>query len=272
MNKERFEQIKNIKVIKIIEKINLIKVKISMLYSKVCQFYFRLTKKQRFGLVLAGIVVLLLLVIGFSKSSSARVKYGFNKSSPVYFEKKPRIDHRLQQALEESKLKMLRTANLHDGDRLKAQIDGLQSVLNQQYMAMKNQLAGIAGSLSSLSTQQAVNVDQLKQSVSKPNKQLLDSVSDLQSTLEKIVNQTQKMIWVTPESVERYFKLVAVQGFSDGMRAIIDVNGNEAALSQNEICPACRGWVLQSMDFTNQSAVFKRLSKGKAFYVKLKSA
>lgn len=148
--------------------------------------------------------------------------------------------------------------------KLQNQLLDLKQSSDTEFNLLKNQLASMQTSMSSLASQSDLN--QLQNSISQPNPALLSKVDDLQLSVEKVIQQTAKVKFVNPRTVAKQFKLVAVQGFSDGMRAIIDINGNPIALSLNQTCSACHGWILKKMNFSNQTAVF---AKGKNLFVKL---
>jgi len=223
--------------------------------------YQRLNKRQRIVLFSGvGLIALFLIVLGISQSAN---KVKSKTDYPVNFE---------TQALKSkdnssSDLTVVKPSN--DSQQLQAQLNQLKSSSSEQMQALQAQLQSMQSSMSSLASQQ--DVQQLQQSVSKPNQALLGKVDNLQDSVKQIVEQTAKKTWVDPSQVQKYFRLVAVQGFSDGMRTIIDVDGNQTTLSSNEICPACRGWVLQNMDFANQSAVFSKQTNGQTLYVKLQA-
>ncbi len=228
--------------------------------------YQKINKKQRIvlSIIVVGLILLLFIVIGLSSGTDIVKKPTSKNSYPVHFETQPlsKPQNKITVDPENSNL----AAN---NVKFQAQLDQLKAFSNAQYAAVKGQLQAIQSSMSSLASQQ--DVQQLKQTVSAPDEQLLGKVNSLQSSVQKIIKQTKKKTWATPQSVERYFRLVAVQGFSDGMRAIIDVNGNQTTLSVKQICPACRGWELQSMNFTNQSAVFSKHVDNQILYVKLQA-
>ena len=155
---------------------------------------------------------------------------------------------------------------------LQAQVDSLKTASSNQFQTLNLQLQRIQQALSNVASQD--DVVQLQQSAQKPNPALLDKMDDLQTTLKKMATQTAQKHWVNPKTVERYFRLIAIQGFSDGLRAIIDVNGHQTTLTQHEPCPACRGWVLVHMDFANQNAVFVKQTQNpqnQRLYVKLQT-
>lgn len=242
-----------------------IKLKLRLIYQFAKTTYQKLNKQQRIALsIVVGLILLLLIVIGLSSGSDIAKKPTSKNSYPVRFE---------TQSPNKQKNKI--TINPENSNvsskniNFQAQLNQLKAISNVQYAAVKDQLQAIQSSMSSLASQQ--DVQQLKQNVSAPNEQLLGKVNSLQNSVQKIIKQTEKKTWVTPQSVERYFRLVAVQGFSDGMRAIIDVDGNQTTLSVEQICPACRGWVLHSMNFASQSAIFSKQIGNQILYVKLRA-
>ncbi len=220
-----------------------------------------LNRKQRIGFVLSVGLILLTLVI-FSVSHHAH-KVLPKSTYPIHFEHKTDSVDKLNNKLTLSDMNQERTV------KWQSQLNQLEAATNQQYRLLKTQLQTIRSNMDSLASQR--DVLQLQQTMGKPNKALLNKVVSLQQSVQKIVQQTAKKVWINPRSVERYFRLVAIQGFSDGMRAIIDVDGHQTALSRREICPACRGWVLQRLDFANQSAVFSKHTSKHSLYVKLQA-
>lgn len=139
--------------------------------------------------------------------------------------------------------------------KLTQEINQVKSDSEQHYQQLQDQLNAIVNKLSVLASNQSVS--QLQQSVTTPNPTLLGKMNNLQDDVKTIIHQTAKKVFLNPKVVNHYFQLVAIQGFSDGMRAIIDIDGNQTTLGINEVCPACRGWSLTSMDFTKQTATFE---------------
>ncbi|MCW5588115.1 MAG: hypothetical protein KIT27_00495 [Legionellales bacterium] len=241
-----------------------IKLKSRLIYQFFKTAYQKLNKQQRIALsIVVGLIILLLIVIGLSSGSDIAKKSTSNNRYPVRFETQPLNKQQNKTVNPENSIIAANNA------KFQAQLDQLKAISSAQYAAVKNQLQSIQSSMSSLASQQ--DVQQLKQNVSAPDEQLLGKVNSLQSSVQKIIKQTEKKTWVTPQSVERYFRLVAVQGFSDGMRTIIDVDGNQTTLSVEQICPACRGWALQSMNFSQQSAIFSKQVGNQILYVKLRA-
>ena len=150
---------------------------------------------------------------------------------------------------------------------LQNQLDRLKQSSSKKMQALQVELQIMQSRISLLASKN--DVQKLQQTVSEPNSTLLGKMNNLQDSVQKVIAQTAEKTWVDPTTVQKYFRLVAVQGFSDGMRAIIDIDGNQTTLTTNEICPACRGWVLQKMSFANQSAVFSKQTDSRVFYVKL---
>ncbi len=139
--------------------------------------------------------------------------------------------------------------------KIQGELNQVKMSSDQEFDSLKKQLDAVESSISTLASEN--EVQQLQNAVTQPNPTLLGKVDTLQTSVQKIIQQTAKVKFVSPQRVEGTFRLVAIQGFSDGMRAIVSVKGNELALSPNEIAPACQGWVLKSMSFANQSAVFQ---------------
>ncbi|MDP1574339.1 MAG: hypothetical protein Q8L78_05360 [Coxiellaceae bacterium] len=225
-----------------------------------------LNKRQRVVLFsCVGLIILLVLVFSFIYSSH-HVKSKTNY--PVHFET-------LQKTIQKPKIatqpvsSVVNSVEKNNDDKLQVGLNKLETSSNKQMQALQIELQIMQSRLTSLASQD--DIQKLQQTVSKPNQMLLGKMNSLQNSVQKVVAQTAKKTWVDPVTVQKYFHLVAVQGFSDGMRTIIDVDGNQTALSKNEICPVCRGWVLQHMNFSNQSAVFSKQSAQQTLYVKLQT-
>ncbi|PIQ43234.1 MAG: hypothetical protein COV52_01835 [Gammaproteobacteria bacterium CG11_big_fil_rev_8_21_14_0_20_46_22] len=226
--------------------------------------YQKLNKKQRIALFSGvGLIALFLIVLGVSSPAN---KPKPKSDYPVNFETKAQVN---PQADQKPALLSVANSNQSNNAELRAELNSLKASSSEQLQALQSQLQSMQSNMGSLASQQ--DIQQLQQSVSAPNKTLLGKVDNLQGSVQEIIKQTAKKTWVDPQTVNKYFRLVAVQGFSDGMRAIIDVDGNQATLSSNEICPACRGWTLQKMDFANQSAVFSKQGNKQTLYVKLQA-
>ncbi len=223
--------------------------------------YQRLSKRQRIVLLtIIGVIVLLSIAMCLSHSPE---KTKLNAGYPVFATKKAATSKQLNNS------NIPLAPNTNNNAKLQVQLGQLKSLSNQQFKTVQDKLQTIQTNMSSLASQQ--DVQQLQQTVAEPNKTLLGKVDHLQNSVQTIIKQTAKKTWVNTKTVELYFRLAAVQGFSDGMRAIIDVDGNQTALSSREICPVCRGWILQSMDFANQSAVFAKTTDNQRLYVKLQT-
>ena len=229
-------------------------------YQRGMVVYKQLSNKQRIVLF-TGIGVIFLLFIAMSMGGGAK-KPASSSKPPVYFDTKMPVPSKpIMQSITP-------VAN-HQAVQIQSQLSAVKQAAQQQYAAMNTQLQAMQSNMSSLASQR--DMQALQQAVTAPNKALANKMDSLQSSVQTIVKQTEKKTWVNPKMVEEYFRLVAVQGFSDGMRTIIDVDGNQTTLSIHEICPACRGWVLQNMNFSNQSAVFAKQGDGQQQYVKLQA-
>lgn len=210
-----------------------------------------------------GLIALFFVMVCVSHFSDY---HKLKNNHPVHFEttnkvvRKPNIKIQIQSPENTRK---------RDDKKLYAQLNQLEKSSNKQMQALRIQLQIMQSRFSSLASQD--DIEKLQKTVSKPNGMLLGKMNNLQNSVQKIVQQTAKKTWVDPTTVQKYFHLVAVQGFSDGMRTIIDVDGNQTTLSKNEICPVCRGWVLQKMSFANQSAVFSKQKNAQTIYVKLRT-
>jgi mRNA-degrading endonuclease HigB of HigAB toxin-antitoxin module len=223
--------------------------------------YQKLSKRQRI-ILFSGVGLVVVLAVALNVDHHSK-KITPGSAYPVNFETQ-------SHATEQSSVQTVRPSV--QTRQLQSQLDQVKQNSSEQYDAMRTQLQSIQSNMSSFASKQGMQ--QLQQVVSKPNKTLLGKMNNLQSSVKQIVKQTAKKTWVSPQSIEKYFRLVAVQGFSDGMRAIIDVDGNQTTLSQQAVCPACRGWILQSMNFANQSAVFAKQAKtqkNQQLFVKLQA-
>ena len=230
--------------------------------------YQRLNKRQRI-ILLTGIsvIALLLITMCLTHSSVKTKKTKLSADPPVFATKFATKEAAASKLPNNSNIPLVPDTN--NNAKLQVQLGQLKSLSNQQFKTVQDKLQTIQSNMSSLASQQ--DVQQLQQAVAEPNKTLLGKVDHLQNSVQTIIKQTAKKTWVKPKTVEQYFRLAAVQGFSDGMRAIIDVDDNQTVLSLHEICPVCRGWSLQSMDFANQSAVFTKTADNQRLYVKLQT-
>ncbi len=190
-------------------------------------------------------------------------KHDVNATHPVKFEIHTPI--KIHPSLQQN----INTDNARHIAQLQKQLADVEANSAQYYQTINVKLQQLQSTMTRLASQHEVK--QLQQQFNQPNPTLLGKVNSLQGWVQEILQQTAVKRWVDPSVVGRYFHLAAVQGFSDGMRAIIDVDGNQTALSVNEICPACRGWRLKSMDFSNQSAVFYKNHNNMLFLVKLQA-
>ncbi len=203
------------------------------------------------------VVIVISMTIVHSKKNAVDAAY------PVKFEiNKPIKIHRTLQP-------NINTDNARHIAQLQKQLADVEANSAQYYQTINVKLQQLQSTMTSLASQHEVK--QLQQQFNQPNQALLGKVNSLQGWVQEILQQTAVKRWIDPSVVGQYFHLEAVQGFSDGMRAIIDIDGNQTALSVNEICPACRGWRLKSMDFSNQSAVFYKNHNNTLFLVKLQA-
>ena len=237
--------------------------KIKSAYQLAQSMYQKSDKRQRGVLLIIGAVIPLLLLMILSSAAEK----GFRQKSahPIQFETQATYPHPATVAAQAPLQPVTSTNNTH----LQKELDQLKAVSHAQYSSVNDQLQAIQLGLSNLASQQ--DMQQLQKTVAQPDTKLQRQMSHLQQSIERIAQQTEQKTWVNPKSVEPYFRLVAVQGFSDGMRAIIDIDGNQTTLSIKQICPACRSWVLQSMNFAQQQAVFSKQVGNHMLYVKLRA-
>ena len=205
-----------------------------------------------------GVAALLLMSLGLSR---AHDKIHNSENYPIKFETVSKSTSPKQVNGSAAQLPLKPTI---DFTQLQTQLNQAKQHSDREFTALRSQIEAIESSMTALASQN--DVQALQNAVMHPNPIILTKVDSLQTSVQKIMQQTAKIKFVDPKTVEHEFRLVAVQGFSDGMRIIIDVNGNQTVLSLNETCPACQGWVLKKIDFAGQSAVFE---KGKNVFVKL---
>ena len=154
-------------------------------------------------------------------------------------------------------------------DQLQAEIKQMHTDLEISNQNMQQAMETIQSHLTVLPS--GHDIATLQENLSKPDQEITHTLDTINQSVNQIVAQTAQETWVDPVTVQAYFQLVAVQGFSDGMRAVIDVDGHEMTLSDDEICPACRGWQLDHMDFSTQTAVFKKQVDDKTLFVSLRA-
>lgn len=153
--------------------------------------------------------------------------------------------------------------------QLQSEIQSIRADLETSNIGMQKAVQMIQTHLTTLPSN--TDIAALQANLSKPDQQIASTLDTINHSVNEVVAQTAQKTWVDPKTVEAYFQLVAVQGFSDGMRAVIDVDGHEMTLSVNEECPACRGWQLDQMDFAGQTAVFEKKSGDKTLFVTLRA-
>ena len=204
---------------------NLLRARLWTVYYKLKLSYQHCPSKKRVVLfVSAPLILLLIIYVGISLSSQQEtVHYRVNFTRP-------------------------HPAPPPNDKKLELKVAQLQNNTGKQFQQLQNNLMNMNHLLNTLASKQPVTI---------PNPTILGKVDKLQDDVSTIIAQHQKKVFVNPQTVANHFQLVAIQGFSDGMRAIIDVDGNQTTLGIKESCPVCRGWVIQSMDFTKQSAVFE---------------
>jgi mRNA-degrading endonuclease HigB of HigAB toxin-antitoxin module len=235
---------------------------------KIKSYYKKLTKRQRM-LIFPIIGILLLLILSFSIFHTAKKSAPMNTHSITFQKPSMILNHQRNNSIKQIPIASFHPTNTREDNALTNQIKQLKSLSNKQIQALQSQLQAIKINLSTLASQG--DMQQLQQALSQPNPALASKIDRLQKAIQKLAAQTTKKTWVDPKQIEHYFRLIAIQGFSDGMRAIIDVNGNQTTLSVNEICPACRGWVLKKMNFDQQQAVFYKKLPHQKLYVQLQA-
>ena len=251
---------------KLINEDALLKIK-NFLYKNI-KFLYRWIKpnfkKRYFVALLSAFLFSFLTLILFFGFHNSYKHHELQNNYAVRFEK-PEVKIQKQS----SNIQPLNIVNDKKSDEkiLQNQLDRLKQSSSKKMQALQVELQIMQSRISLLASKN--DVQKLQQTVSEPNSTLLGKMNNLQDSVQKVIAQTAEKTWVDPTTVQKYFRLVAVQGFSDGMRAIIDIDGNQTTLTTNEICPACRGWVLQKMSFANQSAVFSKQTDSRVFYVKL---
>lgn len=190
------------------------------------------------------------------------------KQVPIHFEMMPQVGIKVQtvppiQAVAKPKYLAPTT------EQLQSEIQSIRTDLETSNVGMQKAVQMIQTHLTTLPSN--TDIEALQANLSKPDQQIANTLDTINHSVNQIVAQTAQKIWVDPATVKAYFQLVAVQGFSDGMRAVIDVDGHEMTLSISEECPACRGWQLDQMDFAAQTAVFEKKSGDKTLFVTLRA-
>lgn len=195
-----------------------------------------LSRKQRILAMSFMLTIVLVIIVGAILKQSKQANY------PIHFVKPHKV---INQKIMKPPLHI----NLQP---INKNLLDIKQINQHRYDTLSNQLNNLQLSLRQLATNQSAQSESLQL-----NPALLSKVDTLQNDVKTIIHQTAKNVFLDPKTVNQYFQLVAIQGFSDGMRAIIDVDGNQTTLGIHEICPACRGWSLKSMNFIKQTATFE---------------
>lgn len=225
--------------------------------------YQKLDKRHRLALaVVPGVLVFLLIITMLNDARDNTKKPTPTKPVAIHFATVP---HHV--TLQRQSVPLVRRAQ-HDRAPWTSAVKQLTANTDRHYAMLHTQLQTMQTRIDALlASQQSITAWQ--HTLPQPNSVLLHKLDRVTQAVQALITQTASTTWVDPKTVEQYFRLVAIQGFSDGMRAIVDVDGNQTTLSLHEHCPACRGWVLQTMDFANQSAVFTKHAHHQQFYVRL---
>lgn len=244
--------------------INYVKVKLGFVFRIAKSFPSRVNKRDIILIFIINIATLIIVAsINLNKKSNNIKIPKATQEYPIKFEiKKDRTEKRKPISYQYNSQKK-------EIVRLRESLDKWLNFYGKKYGILKNRLQFIESQISRLATEQ--DIKRLEKILYEPNYKLIGNLEKIQKSIKKIQDKTKNEIWINSKVIEHYFTLAAVQGFSDGLRAIIDVSGNQTALSINQICPACRGWVLKKLNFSNQSAIFFKKLDNKIFYVKLKA-
>lgn len=194
--------------------------------------------------------------------------YHIKKQAPIHFETAPSVIIKTQVAAKIQPL--VKPKDLEPTtEQLQSEIQSIRADLEISNAGMQKAVQMIQTHLTTLPSN--TDIEALQANLSKPDEQIANTLDTINHSVNEIIAQTAQKTWVDPATVEDYFQLVAVQGFSDGMRAVIDVDGHEMTLSVNEECPVCRGWQLDQMSFAAQTAVFEKKSGDKTLFVTLRA-
>lgn len=234
--------------------------------TKINHYYKNLTRHQR--LCIAAIIsIILLAIITFTIFHTNKISTS-NKPNEARFDTNIPIRHSLQsQKLPPKQNNTFKSQINNEQPLITNQIKELSEITNEKIYALQSQLQHIEDNLNRLASHD--DIQQLQNELTQPNQFVTSKLNNLQNTIKKIADQTAQKTWIDPKKIEHYFHLVAIQGFSDGMRAIIDIDENQATLGFQETCPACHGWVLKTMNFQQQSAIFYKRRAHQILYVQL---
>ena len=251
------------------------------MFHKVSRQY--LARLQQLGTRLGGLfgsdnrkVVILFLTglvsvsvfVGASFMAHAWLKSHSDKRQvPVHFETAPVLP--VKSVNTNAQVSVKPSVPVPTVDQLQAEIKQMHADLEVSNQNMGRAMEMIQSHLTVLPSSN--DIATLQANLSKPDQEITHTLDTINQSVNQIVAQTAQKSWVDPSTVQAYFQLVAVQGFSDGMRAVIDVDGHQMTLSDDEICPACRGWQLDHMDFSTQTAVFKKQVDNKTLFVSLRA-
>ncbi|MCP4475506.1 MAG: hypothetical protein GY821_13270 [Gammaproteobacteria bacterium] len=123
--------------------------------------------------------------------------------------------------------------------------------------ALQQQLTGLQKAIATL-TQQVEAMQTAQQRQYHDQNLTLAQLPQLKILLQQFAQQQTTVQWLKANQLTYYFHLVAVQGFSDGLRAVLDIGGHQTTVAIHESCAACHGWQLQKLDFTHQRALFTK--------------
>lgn len=208
-----------------------------------------LPRRYRWGGVSALLIILLLVCYGWQK-----------RPATAQFAQAPSSHPRVRTSSPTGLVVAGATRTVHEDSvqtNAMHQLLVTQQTLQAQLKAQQAQLQQLTDTLGQFTTQHREDMTQLQQRLQTPNPTLLAQVNAVKQSVHTLVKEHAKPQWISPEQVEKHFQLVAIQGFSDGLRAIITIAGHQTALALHESCPACHGWRLASMNFNRQRAVFE---------------
>lgn len=188
------------------------------------------------------------------------------EKTAIAFTKLPDLPVKVMQSEEHATTISIDSKNtVHPTDFIAKQTQSLQT-LQQSLADQSRNLAKLITGVSDLQDyfrewQTRINEWYKKQALQQNTQalveqQLNDTLQQWRKTIDNQLQSTHSPKAIPPKTIERFFTLAAVQGFSDGLRAIIDIDGHQTALAIGDSCAACHGWRLKKLDFASQSAIF----------------
>jgi len=231
----------------IINLLNSIKTSLKMSFNYLNQRSNMLNRRSKImGSVL--ILILILVLISITKHQQTVVKFNDDLNKSTY----------KNQSLKERSIPIVQADNenlnitaTHIDHALSMNTTILRSLLSTVYQ-IPTTLTDIRDKLMSFNFEKWVK--ESNNSFHDTKQQL----SQLQLNVKQLIYQKNKVKNVDPILVEKYFTLAGIQGFSDGLRAVLMVSGHPMILALHDTCAVCHGWYLQRMIFSAQSATFQK--------------